>query len=106
MKMSIRVLFIYIVIICSQPSIAQSSEEDTLTNKNLDSVIVGTYINNAKIKYLPNIVDMNIYAGKKTNVVYPDPSRANLAQNITRTAFAKIPGLTMWDMDGAGLQIN
>ncbi len=49
---------------------------------------------------------MNIYSGKKTNQVYLDASRMNLAQNISRTAFAQIPGLTMWDMDGAGLQIN
>jgi Fe(3+) dicitrate transport protein len=52
------------------------------------------------------VVGVNIYSGKKTNLVYPDPTRNNLAQNIVRTAFAKIPGLTMWDMDGAGLQIN
>ena len=81
-------------------------QADTLTGKLLDSVIVSTYINNAKAKYLPDVEGTNIYAGKKTNIVYLDPSRVNLAQNMTRTAFAKIPGLTMWDMDGSGLQVN
>ena len=85
---------------------AQTKNEDTITNKGLDSVIVSTYLSNAKAKYLSDIEGVNIYAGKKTNVIYLDPSRANLAQNLTRTAFAKIPGLTMWDMDGSGLQIN
>jgi Fe(3+) dicitrate transport protein len=80
--------------------------QDTLSNKTLDSVIVSAYINFSKTKYLPDVVGTNIYAGKKTNIVYLDATRLNLAQNLTRTAFAKIPGLTMWDMDGAGLQIN
>jgi Fe(3+) dicitrate transport protein len=83
-----------------------TEQEDTLTNKSLDSVIVSTYINNAKAKYLSDVEGTNIYAGKKTNIVYLDPSRVNLAQNMTRTAFAHIPGLTMWDMDGSGLQVN
>lgn len=80
--------------------------EDTLTNRLSDSVIVSTYVNNAKLKYLPDVEGTNIYAGKKTNTVYLDPSRVNLGQNMTRTALAKIPGLTMWEMDGAGLQVN
>jgi outer membrane receptor for Fe3+-dicitrate len=29
-----------------------------------------------------------------------------LALNLGRTALAKIPGLTMWEMDGAGTQLN
>lgn len=80
--------------------------EDTLTKKAVDSVIVSTYINNSKTKYMSDVVGVNIFAGKKTNVIYLDPSRVNLAQNMTRTAFAKIPGLTMWEMDGSGLQVN
>lgn len=83
-----------------------SNNTDTLRNRISDSVLVSAYIKSAKSRFLPDIVGTNIYAGKKTNIVYLDPSRTNLAQNLTRTAFAKIPGLTMWDMDGAGLQIN
>jgi hypothetical protein len=41
-----------------------------------------------KIKYLSKVAGVNIYAGKKTNIVYLDPSRLNLA-----TASAKIQGL-------------
>lgn len=87
-------------------TIARLAAQDTLLNKKADSVIVSTYMSNAKLKYLSDVEGVNVYAGKKTNVVYLDPTRVNLAQNITRTAFAKIPGITMWDMDGAGLQIN
>jgi hypothetical protein len=41
-----------------------------------------------KIKYLSKVAGVNIYAGKKTNIVYLDPSRLNLA-----IASAKIQGL-------------
>lgn len=108
MNTCLKIIFPVVLFIFSNKNlIAQIQvQEDTLTTKILDSVIVSTYINNAKAKYLPDVIGVNIYAGKKTNVVYLDPTRVNLAQNLTRTAFAKIPGLTMWDMDGAGLQIN
>ena len=88
----------------SNAQVVQS--KDTLTSKTLDSVMMSTYFYNAKTKYLGDVVGVNIYSGKKTNVISLDPSRANLAQNVTRTAFAKIPGLTMWEMDGSGLQTN
>lgn len=82
------------------------NQQDTFAVKTLDSIIISTYFINAKPKYLADVAGVNIYSGKKTNVIYLDPTRSNLAQNITRTAFAKIPGLTMWEMDGSGLQIN
>ncbi len=84
----------------------QRKEEDTLIRKYIDSVIVIGYIKNAASKYLSDVVGVNIYSGKKTNLLYFDPSRTNFAQNTTRTALAQIPGLTMWEMDGAGLQVN
>jgi Fe(3+) dicitrate transport protein len=103
-----KIQILLLIVLTSIHSIAQDNnqQEDTLTNKISDSVIVSTYINNAKVKYLPDVAGTSIYAGKKTNIIYLDPTRVNLAQNMTRTAFAKIPGVTMWDMDGAGLQVN
>lgn len=107
MKRCVGFAVVIFILNCAKVYAQQPQQNDTfITGKSLDSVIVSTYINNATPKYLPDITDMSIYAGKKTNVVYLDPARNNLAQNLTRTAFAKIPGLTMWEMDGAGLQIN
>lgn len=78
---------------------------DTLPVKELKEVIVNTMIKDT-IQYLPNVKGTNIFAGKKTNSIKLDGAKANLAQNNIRQAFAKIPGLTMWDMDGAGTQLN
>ena len=49
---------------------------------------------------------MSIYAGKRTNEIDFTNTTPGLAANIGRTALAKIPGLTMWEMDGAGTQLN
>ncbi len=43
-----------------------------------------------------------IAAGKKNDVIYPQNSDANLAQNNTRQIFARVPGLMIWENDGNG----
>lgn len=79
---------------------------DTIPSAMLDSVNVNAYIRSKDQTFLPDVQGMHIFAGKKTNTIQLKNSTANLAQNLVRTAFAQIPGLTMWDMDGAGIQMN
>jgi Fe(3+) dicitrate transport protein len=47
-----------------------------------------------------------IYAGKKTEVLVLSGFNANLAQGNTRQVFAKVPGTSIWENDGSGLQIG
>ena len=78
---------------------------DSIQGRMLDSIIVSSMKLNAS-SFLPSVDGMHIYAGKKTNLVVMGTAPANLAQNSARTAFAQIPGLTIWEMDGAGTQLN
>jgi Fe(3+) dicitrate transport protein len=78
---------------------AQTTKKDTV---KLDSVI----IKEARSKHLPNVSGVYLFSGKKTNVIYADPGKANLANNTARTLFAQVPGINVWEMDGAGLQLN
>ncbi len=78
---------------------AQTLKNDTV---KLDSVI----IKESRSKHLPDVSGMFIYSGKKTNIIYADPGKANLAGNVARTLFSQVPGINVWEMDGAGLQIN
>lgn len=84
----------------------QGKAQDSARIKLLDSIIVTSYQKSARVKYLPDVSGVNVFSGKKTNVLKLDGASANLQQNSARTAFARIPGLTMWDMDGAGTQLN
>ena len=85
---------------------AQDSKLDSLHPQLLDSVLVKSFIKQAVMQALPPIQDVYIYSGKKTMSLHLDASRANLAGNMTRMAFAQIPGLNIWEMDGAGAQVN
>jgi Fe(3+) dicitrate transport protein len=81
---------------------AQAQEKAAKDTVRLDSVL----IKESRSKSLPDVSGTNIFAGKKTNIIYADPGKANLAGNTARTLFAQVPGINVWEMDGAGLQIN
>ncbi|TWR27503.1 TonB-dependent receptor [Mucilaginibacter pallidiroseus] len=78
---------------------AQTTKKDTVL---LDSVLV----RESRSKSLPEVSGNYIFSGKKTNLVYADPGKANLAGNVARTLFSQVPGINVWEMDGAGLQLN
>ncbi|SFQ34082.1 TonB-dependent receptor family protein [Parafilimonas terrae] len=80
------------------------AQQDTIPTRLLDTVTVSTKLKGSY--YLPAVEGTGLFAGKKTNVLYAATMDGNLAANVQRTAFAKIPGLNMWEMDGAGTQLN
>lgn len=47
-----------------------------------------------------------IYAGKKNEVIKPSELSANLATNNSRQIYSKVPGLNIWESDGAGIQLG
>lgn len=70
----------------------------------LDPVTIESYRDNQHA--LPDIVDVSIFAGKKTETILIKTGEANLPQNIGRMIYAKLPGVNLWDMDGGGTQMN
>ena len=84
-------------------SMAMHAQNDSIPVNILDTV---TVITNLKRNFYLAITEgVNVFAGKKTNVLYEASMGGNLAASVQRTAFAKIPGLRMWEMDGAGTQL-
>nr|MDQ3395204.1 carboxypeptidase-like regulatory domain-containing protein [Bacteroidota bacterium] len=47
-----------------------------------------------------------IYAGKKSEVIQINNLVANLATNNSRQIYGKVPGLNIWESDGAGIQLG
>lgn len=70
--------------------------------KTLDSVLIRA----TQTRFLPELQGVYIFSGKRTNDVIPDSTGANLPTNMVRMTFARIPGLNIWEMDGAGTQVN
>jgi Fe(3+) dicitrate transport protein len=55
---------------------------------------------------LSDIDGMGIYASKKNEIINIKKLNTNLATGIGRIAFASIPGLNIWENDGAGIQLS
>lgn len=56
------------------------------------------------IVHMPYLKDNVIYAGKKTEVIQLNKINADLSTNNTRQVFAKVPGMSIWENDGSGIQ--
>ncbi|TKK70192.1 TonB-dependent receptor [Ilyomonas limi] len=91
-----------LILLISKSLLAQ---KDT-TTRTLDSITVSSYLHGTTKQHLPDISGTYIFAGKKSDLLSLDPSKGNMAQNMGRLQFAQIPGLNMWQMDGAGTQLN
>ncbi len=50
--------------------------------------------------------NMGIYEGKKSEVILIDSLVANVSTNNARQVYARVPGLNIWENDGAGLQLS
>ncbi len=55
---------------------------------------------------MPDVKDHVIYAGKKAQVILLDEIHADRSTNNPRQVFAKVPGISIWENDGSGIQVN
>ncbi|HEX8037560.1 MAG TPA: TonB-dependent receptor [Chryseosolibacter sp.] len=95
------ILLLMLTLSCSLAAYAQSS--DSLKTNLLDVITVET---NRDKQPLPDVQGTTIFAGKKSEILILKNGDSNLPQNVGRTIFARIPGINLWDMDGAGTQMN
>jgi Fe(3+) dicitrate transport protein len=56
--------------------------------------------------FLPKTFGTLIYAGKKTEIIELDRTTADLSTNNVRQIFSKVPGLSIWENDGSGIQTS
>ncbi|MBN8720510.1 MAG: TonB-dependent receptor [Sediminibacterium magnilacihabitans] len=105
MKISLY-FFIIFFSVCTCYGQRRDHKTDTSQVHILDSIRVRSVLKNSSTPYMGDIAGTGIFAGKKTFEWEPDAAEANLAQNNGRTTLARVPGLVIWDMDGAGTQLN
>lgn len=85
----------------------QNDELDIALNdtiKKLDGVTIFT--KTPTPERLKDIEDNAIFSGKKNEVIRLDNINANLTTNNSRQVFSRIPGVSVWENDGSGIQIN
>ncbi|MET0245062.1 MAG: TonB-dependent receptor [Flavitalea sp.] len=101
MKHKKKVLSVVLMVI----AFANLNAQDTANYKSLDSIYLirtGT----PGIKPLPDVVETYIYAGKKTEVINLLQKEGDITNKVARQLFSKVPGVFVYDMDGAGNQLN
>lgn len=79
---------------------------DTLKKINLDEVEINGNQSLGGVERMPQIKDNVIYAGKKTEVLVLDKINADLSTNNARQVFSKVPGMSVWENDGSGIQVG
>lgn len=60
----------------------------------------------AGIGWLQSVSGTAIYEAKKSEVIQLDQIIGNKAANVSRQVYAQVPGLNIWENDGAGLQLG
>ena len=56
--------------------------------------------------FLSPIQGTNIYSGKKNEVIHLNQLDADLSSNNYRQIMAKVPGVSIWESDGSGIQTS
>ena len=102
------VLFLSLLVYAAS-SVAQQPvvvEDSLLMAKSLDSVILYSYLNQNIISALPAEQGAYIFSGKKTEMINLAKLPVDVTNKTGRQVFAKVPGVFVYDMDGAGNQVN
>jgi Fe(3+) dicitrate transport protein len=100
-----KIIFSVAAIVQTGIALAQTKPaNDTADVRILDSVLVNAYIPGRL--FMAETEGTYLYAGKKTNIIHLTQENADITNKIGRQVFAKVPGVFVYDMDGAGNQIN
>lgn len=101
-------LVLQFMAICSIGIGQYPSLSDTIVDglQPLDSVMVTTRWSSDRLGAMPTVKGTFLYAGKKSEQILLGGNNADMANKTGRQIFAKIPGVFVYDMDGAGNQLN
>lgn len=85
---------------------AKAQQATADSTKTLDSVTITSFLKQGIQQHLPDTRGTYIFSGKKSESINLRETPADLSNKVGRQLFAKIPGVFVYDMDGAGNQVN
>jgi Fe(3+) dicitrate transport protein len=85
---------------------ATAQHVDSTRTVELSEVKISDKLPKNEIERLPEVQGTVIYAGKKNEVIKVSSLDADLSTNNTRQIFSKVPGVTIWENDGSGIQVG
>lgn len=99
-------IFLFQGILCFAVLLAQEpskNDENTGKGRNLGIQVKGER-SFTGITYMEEVEGTSIMSGKKNEVLDLKKLNANLTTNNNRQVYGKIPGITVWENDGSGIQ--
>ncbi len=75
-------------------------------SQNLNSIKVIANKGVGGLEHLAEVESFTINAGKKNELIKLDKIDANLAMNNSRQIFGRVPGISIWESDGSGIQTS
>lgn len=98
-------LSIFLICLVSLSSIAQTNNQTPKDTTNyLNPVTVFSPKNTPE--RMPEIKNNALFSGKKNEVLKLSNITGNFTTNNAREIFSRVPGVTVWENDGSGIQIN
>ena len=95
-----------LALVFTLPAAAAQAPAQNQAQSFPEQVLITGQLTRERIARLPDIVGVEIFSGKKNEVISVSDLDANLAQKNPREIFAKVPGVFVYDMDGTGNQLN
>lgn len=93
-------------VILTNSFVSYGQETDTSKVVKLQEIKINETLSKNEIERLPEIQGTVIYSGKKNEVIKVSLLDADLSTNNTRQIFGKVPGVSIWENDGSGIQVG
>ncbi|WP_353079335.1 TonB-dependent receptor [Flavobacterium sp.] len=100
-----RKVFIIITTLISVVSISQNQKiKSADTIYKIEPVVIKT--KQQSPERMPEIKENILFSGKKNEVLRLSNINGNFTTNNAREIFSRVPGVTIWENEGSGIQIN
>lgn len=87
--------------------VGQTDANDVALNDTVKRLYpVTVYYKKQPIERLKDVQNNALFSGKKNELISLINTNGNFATNNAREIFAKVPGVSIWENDGSGIQIN
>ncbi|MFN4234896.1 MAG: TonB-dependent receptor family protein [Bacteroidia bacterium] len=101
-----RKVFISLPLVCFSLAGYTQQVEDTSKVIQLNQVNIEDNVLKNKVSRLSEVHDAIITSAKKNEIINVSQTEADLSINNTRQIFAKVPGVSIWENDGSGIQVG
>lgn len=94
-----------LLLLAALPALTITAQSDSVRVRELRAAeVIGPY--RTGVRSAGDTLGAVLMAGKKTEVITPAALDADLSLNVARQVFAKVPGISVWENDGSGVQLG